>query len=123
MTLRTARVFSAFVVLSMVAVTTVGAQNRTQTPAGQKWTGSISDSMCGKSHGANGGTVTKDHDCTVTCVKGGAAYVFVVGDKIYKLADQKMPDLERNAGHRVEIAGTLKGDTITVTKVTVVPVK
>jgi hypothetical protein len=122
MTLRIARVLSVFVALSVVAVSALGAQEKTP-PADQKWTGNISDSMCGKSHGANGGTMAKDHDCTLKCVKGGGAYVFVVGDKIYKLADQKMPDLERHAGHRVEIAGAIKGDTITVTKVTMLPVK
>jgi len=35
-----------------------------------------------------------------------------------KIADQKMKELEQHAGHKVEIAGTMKGDTITVTKVT-----
>ena len=49
--------------------------------------------------------------------------VFVVGDKIYKIADQKMAALEQHAGHKVEIEGTLKGDTIAVTKVTMLPVK
>ena len=44
--------------------------------------------------------------------------MFVADKKIFKLADQKMPDLERHAGHRVEITGTLKNDTITVSKVT-----
>jgi hypothetical protein len=122
MRFRTARILSLAVVLSLVAASGLRAQSNDQA-AEQKWTGNISDSMCGKSHGANGGTMAKDHDCTLTCVKGGSAYVFVVGDKIYKLADQKMPDLERHAGHRVEIAGTMKGDTITVTKVTMLPVK
>jgi hypothetical protein len=92
----------------------VGLQEKT---AEEKWTGSISDAMCGKSHGANGGTMQKDHDCAVKCAAKGS-YVFVVGDKIYKIADQKSKDLEAHAGHRVEIAGTLKGDTITVSKVT-----
>ena len=79
--------------------------------------------MCGKTHGANGGTMAKDHDCTIKCVKGGSQYVFVVGDKIYKIADQKMTALEQHAGHKVEVEGTLKGDTITVTKVTMLPAK
>ena len=85
--------------------------------AEEKWTGNISDAMCGKSHGANGGTLQKDHDCAVKCAAKGS-YVFVVGDKIYKIADQKMKELEMHAGHKVEISGTMKGDTITVTKVT-----
>ena len=90
--------------------------------AEEKWTGNISDAMCGKTHGARGGTMEKDHDCTIKCAKNGS-YVFVVGDKIFKLADQKLPALETHAGHRVEIVGTMKGDTITVSKVTMLPVK
>ena len=67
--------------------------------------------------GTNGGTLQKDHDCAVKCAAKGS-YVFVVGDKVYKIADQKMKELEQHAGHKVEIEGTMKGDTITVTKVT-----
>ena len=108
---------SLAIAVAIGSVSYVAAHQGTQ-PAEQKWTGNISDAMCGVSHGANGGDMTKDHDCAVKCAKGGSTYVFVVDKKIYKLADQKMPDLERHAGHRVEIAGTLKDDTITVTKVT-----
>ena len=100
---------------SLVTISLASAQEK--KAAEEKWTGNISDAMCGKSHGANGGTLQKDHDCAVKCAAKGS-YVFVVGDKIYKLADQKMPDLTTHAGHKVEIAGTMKGDTITVTKVT-----
>lgn len=117
MTLRIARVLSLAVAVSVAMGPVLAAQEKT-TPAEQKWTGNISDSMCGKSHGANGGTVAKDHDCTVKCVKGGSAYVLVVGDKIYKLVDQKAADLERYAGAKVDVAGTMKGDTITVSKMT-----
>jgi hypothetical protein len=95
-----------------------GPSDKSNAPAAaEKWTGTISDAMCGKSHGANGGTMQKDHDCAVKCAAKGS-YVFVSGDKIYKISDQKMKDLETHAGHKVEIEGTMKGDTITVTKVT-----
>ena len=109
--------------VSYAATQDKAAQDKSKAPAAEKWTGNISDSMCGKSHGDKGGTMQKDHDCAVDCVKTkGSSYVFVVGDKVYKLADQKMPDLMTHAGHKVEIAGTMKGDTITVTKVTMLPV-
>ena len=106
---------SLAIAVSFAAVTF--AQDKAKAPAAEKWTGNISDAMCGKSHGANGGTLAKDHDCTIKCA-GKGSYVFVVGDKIYKIADQKMKELELHAGHKVEIEGTMKGDTITVTKVT-----
>ena len=115
-------VVSLAVAVSFAAVTfaqdkaKAPSQDKTKAPAAEKWTGNISDAMCGKTHGANGGTPQKDHDCTLKCK--GQGYVFVVGDKIYKIADQKMKELELHAGHKVEIEGTMKGDTITVSKVT-----
>ena len=103
------------------------AQDKAKAPAGQdkakapaaasKWTGTISDAMCGKSHGDKGGTMQKDHDCAVKCAKNGS-YVFVSGDKIYKIADQKSKDLETHAGHKIEVEGSMKGDTITISKIT-----
>jgi hypothetical protein len=107
--------------VSYAATQDKAAQDKAKAPAADKWTGTISDAMCGKSHGDKGGTMQKDHECTITCAKTGS-FVFVVGDKIYKIADQKMADLTTHAGHKVEIAGTMKGDTITVTKVTMLPV-
>ncbi len=116
---------SMAIAMSLATVSFLSAQDKAKAPsqdkakaqAEEKWTGNISDAMCGKSHGANGGTMQKDHDCAVKCAAKGS-YVFVVGDKIYKIADQKMADITTHAGHKVELTGTMKGDTITVTKVT-----
>ena len=110
---------SLVIAISFASVSFVAAQDK--KTAEEKWTGTISDAMCGKSHGARGGTEQKDHDCAVRCASNGG-YVFVAGDKILKFdaASQKMKDLETHAGHKVEITGTLKGDTITVTKVAMV---
>ena len=125
MSVRIVRIASLAIALSLAAVSTLSAQTKTaptqKTAAAQaeKWTGTISDSMCGKSHGANGGTVQKDHDCAVKCVtKDGSQYVLVVADKVYKIGNQKFAGLDKNAGHKVEVQGTMKGDVITVTKVT-----
>ena len=113
---------TAAIVVAFATVSFAAAQDKAKAPsqdktaAAEKWTGNISDAMCGKSHGGNGGTPQKDRDCTLKCK--GEGYVFVVGDKIFKFADQKMKELEMHAGHKVEIEGTMKGDTITVTKVT-----
>ena len=98
----------------------VAATAQGQT-AESTWTGKLSDSMCGADHKASGGTLEKDHKCTLDCVKGhGSEYIFVntADKKIYKIGNQKLAALEVHAGHNVEIAGTIKGDTITVTKVT-----
>ena len=73
--------------------------------------GSISDSMCGAKHMMAGESAK---DCTLQCVKGGAKYILIdPSGKIYQLSDQKTP--EQFAGAKVNVTGTLKGDTIAVT--------
>lgn len=75
------------------------------------WKGSISDKMCGADH--HGEDAAK---CTLSCVKQhGSAYVFVVAkDKIYDIENAKdaniSAELEKHAGHNVEVTGTLSKD-------------
>ncbi len=80
--------------------------------ADQSWTGTISDSMCGASHGSKPAKA-----CTTGCVKKGAKYVVVVGDKVYSIANQDNPGLAKYAGDNVKVTGTIDGDTITVKKI------
>ncbi len=90
------------------------------TPAlAATWTGTISDSMCGVKHPAaeHDGKKMTDHDCTEACIKGGAKYVFVTGDKVYKIANQDFAALKTHSGHKVTLTGEMKDDTITVAKV------
>ncbi len=85
--------------------------------ANQTLTGTVSDDMCGKTH------MVKDKsaaDCTRECVKMGAGYALVVGDKVYKLKGAS-DQLNQLAGSKATITGEVKGDTVQVTKV--VPVK
>src|SRR5207237_1538881 len=92
----------------------------TAVAAEQSWKGTISDSMCGHSHKSaieHAGKKLTDHDCVNACVKNGGKYVFIVGGKVYEIANQDLPDLEQHAGHTVQLTGELKGDTITVGKV------
>jgi hypothetical protein len=84
------------------------------------WTGQISDSMCGASHAkmtaAHAGMT--DRDCALACVKGGGKYVFVSEGKVFKIANQDLPLLQVHAGHTVQLTGEMKGDTITVSDIT-----
>jgi hypothetical protein len=84
------------------------------------WTGQISDSMCGTSHAkmtsAHAGMT--DRDCALACVKGGGKYVFVSDGKVYKIANQDLALLQVHAGHTVQLTGDMKGDTITVSDIT-----
>jgi opacity protein-like surface antigen len=111
---------AAAAMAALVAGPVVAAQSKPKPQAkAETWTGKISDSMCGADHGKNGGTPQKDHDCAVKCVKNGAKYVLVVGDKIYKIANQKFAALSKDAGYPVQVTGRLAQDTVTVTKVVV----
>lgn len=84
------------------------------------WTGQISDSACGMSHAkmlAEHKDLKTDRDCTLACIKGGSKYVFVSDGKVYDISNQKLGALKTHAGETVELTGTMKGDTITVSKI------
>jgi len=97
-------------VLSLAATLALGTVGL--LGADQSWTGTISDSMCGASHGS-----TPAKQCTTGCVKKGAKYVIVVGDKVYGITNQDAPGLAKYAGDSVKVTGTMSGDTITVSKI------
>ena len=81
---------------------------------GADYKGWFSDDSCG----AGNASSDKDRrDCAERCLKGGSAAVFVTeGDgKVYKVAGSVKPlDYIQN---KVKVSGTLKGDTLTITKV------
>ena len=87
-----------------------------------EWKGKIDDSMCKGKHGGgeHDGKKMTESECVAACVKGhDAKYVFVgEGDKVYKIANQDFVDLKAHAGHTVTIEGTMKDDSITVSKIT-----
>ena len=87
--------------------------------APQTLTGQISDSMCGKSHAGMGEMGKNPKECTAGCVKTGAKYVFVSGDKIYEIQNQSFAALAANAGGTIQLTGDVDkdGKTITVTKI------
>ena len=89
-------------------------------------TGYVSDSMCGLNHSdmqaKHGGAAQfSDEACVKACVGGGAKYVIADRDsqKTYNVKDQKK--LAKYAGKRVQITGDLKGDTLDIEKVVLLP--
>jgi hypothetical protein len=77
--------------------------------------GVIEDSTCA----ASGKQMSPLNDriaCVKKCIKMGAAAVLVVGDKVYKIANQKA--VMKYAGKDVSVDGAVTGDTIQVTKIT-----
>jgi hypothetical protein len=80
----------------------------------QIYEGIITDTHCGAKHSAAVGKTAAD--CTRVCVHSGERFALVDGDKMYVL-EGKAAALKHAAGARVKIAGTLTGDTISVTSV------
>ena len=76
-------------------------------------TGVISDSMCGAKHMAKDKSAA---ECTRMCVKQGSDYALVVGKKVYVLKGNAS-DLDKYAGERVTVKGSVTGNTITAASV------
>ena len=79
-------------------------------PAKQKFTGTITDSMCSQADHSQMKMGPTDADCTKACVDiHGAMYVLYDGKQAYTLSDQKSP--EKFAGKKVTVMGTLDAKT------------
>jgi hypothetical protein len=79
---------------------------------GASMTGFVADSKCAA---AGKGGQEAHADCAAKCIKGGAAPVLVVGDKVYKVSNPET--LADHAGKKVTVDAKVDGDTITVEKV------
>ena len=75
-----------------------------------EFTGWISDSKCGAK-----GAKAEHKDCAASCVKGGAAPVFVQDNKVLKIDDASK--VEGYIGQKVTVTGSVDGDTIKVESV------
>jgi hypothetical protein len=85
-------------------------------PAPKRFTGEVSDAMCGRKH-MEGETAA---ECTRACVAHGSKFSLIVGDKIYTLdtADKAaLATLDKQAGKTATVTGSLDGDTIQVSSV------
>jgi hypothetical protein len=80
-------------------------------------TGTVSDTMCGKKHMMKGAS---DAQCTRECVKDGADYALLIGDKVYTLKGDKA-QLDKLAGAKVVVEGQIDGDTVTARSIKPAP--
>ncbi len=78
-------------------------------------TGVVSDATCGRKHTMMPGK--SDAVCTRECVKMGSKYALVVGDKVYTL-EGGAEDLDKLAGEKAKVKGTVSGNTVQVAAVT-----
>ena len=76
-------------------------------------TGVVSDSMCGAHHMAKDKSPA---ECTRMCVQQGQKYALVVGKKVYTLEGHES-EVDKLAGSRATVKGTVKGETVTVDSV------
>src|SRR3981081_3150376 len=77
----------------------------------QTFTGVITDTMCGKTHGMMAGQ--PDAESTTKCAKGvSSQYALCDGKEVLKLSDQKKP--AKFAAQSVNVTGTLNEKTRTI---------
>ena len=87
-------------------------QSGISVPA-QTFSGVITDAHCGAKHKL---ADKSPAECTRICVKNGSTYVLVNGDKMYALHGD-IVELNRVAGERVTITGSLAGNRINITSI------
>jgi len=114
-------VLAVLFAVALAAVTATGALAFGQKDAdppesgkAQAFSGVLTDAHCGARH------PSKSHlsagDCTKMCLKQGSPWALVDGEKSYTLNGES-PALDRLAGERVTVSGTLDGNTIQVQSV------
>jgi hypothetical protein len=106
---------SSLTIIAVVLTTASAfAQTSTKPAAAKTLTGVVSDSMCGAKHMAKDKSAA---ECTRECVKGGSDYALVVAGKVYPLKGDKA-ELDKYAGQRATVNGTLDGNNLNVQSIT-----
>jgi hypothetical protein len=103
---------SATVVYSMAQSAERPGPSGISAPA-QTFSGVITDAHCGAKHKL---ADKSPAECARICVKNGSKYVLVNGDKMYALHGG-IVELNRVAGERVTITGSLAGNRINITSI------
>jgi hypothetical protein len=108
-----AAVAFAVIVTSATLAFAGSGQTSDVTPSGD-YTGIISDSMCGARHVKHPNLDSAN--CTRECVRTGAKYTLINGDKSYFLRGD-FAALAQFAGERAKVTGSLDGNTIKVSAI------
>jgi hypothetical protein len=94
-----------------IFITTALAIGLCATDQPQTFSGVITDTMCGKTHGMLPGQ--PDDKCIAACLKGSSSeYALNTGTEILKLSDQKKA--APFAARRVKVSGTLNAKNHTI---------
>lgn len=78
------------------------------------FSGLVTDSYCGARHQRHSNLTPED--CARACLRNGATYILVDGDRRYKLSGDE-ESLNKLLGTRATITGTRQGETISVSSV------
>lgn len=111
------RKYMPLAVLALLMISSLlFAQSSGASKAGKQATlnGVISDTMCGAKHMMAGKSAA---ECTRACVKADSDYALVVGEKVYTLKGNAS-ELDKYAGERVTVKGTVSGDTVDAQSIT-----
>ena len=106
------KLFSLMSAIILLAVFGVAQPPSKAKAKEQSLTGVVSDAMCGAKRMMNGSAA----DCTRACVGKGSKFALVVGDKLYTL-NGHAEELDKVAGQRATITGTVNGDSVEVASV------
>jgi len=109
--MRIGRVLGLIGILVNMSLGSLLAQSNPQPDTSKKtYTGIVTDTICGTKHMMKG---MSDAECAKMCVEHGGDYALSVGSKIYSLRGNK-ENIAKFAGSKVQLTGTINGDTITV---------
>ena len=101
----------ALVIATLGAATGAAGAPSQQPGVEQTYEGMVTCSFCRARHSAKLDKTAAD--CTLACVRSGAQFALVDGDKAY-LLDGDATLLKKVVGQRARIAGFLTGNTIRV---------
>jgi hypothetical protein len=104
--------------LLALAVICAGMAGWWLRPAPVVAVGLIGDSFCQRNHRLATIFNVGDRECTLGCVKAGAEFVLVSDREVYRIRNQKMPELALFANRRVQVRGRMKDGRIVVAKLT-----
>jgi hypothetical protein len=93
------------------AVVKPAKQDLPQIDGSRTFEGMVTCSQCGAKHASKMGESAAD--CTRNCVRTGATFSLVNGEKVYQLGGD-MDLLKKLAGTRARVVGVMHGNTIEV---------
>jgi hypothetical protein len=92
-----------------------GSTGTANPTAPQKFVGVVTDDHCGARHTSAEGMSSAE--CVQHCIRGGAHYALVNAERTYLLTGN-ISQIEKSAGQRVNVTGTLQGNSVNVISVT-----